>query len=142
VPFGAVTVSSETEAAQRLSVTTNAAAGYQIFVRQTQGLLGSGTAEIVPVDAANASPAAWAIPASARGAYGYHTTDSTLAGGSSRFAANNTYAKFETVSKEIANSDIPVTDETTDLVYKTQITNQQDAGAYDSSVMYIIVAVF
>ncbi len=142
VSFGALSVSAETEGAQRLSVTTNATAGYQIFVLQTQGLLGSGAAEIVSVDAANATPAAWAIPSSARGAYGYHTTDPTLAGGSSRFAADNTYAKFETAAKEIAYSAGPVTDETTDLVYKTQITNQQDAGIYGSSIVYIIVPVF
>jgi uncharacterized caspase-like protein len=106
-------------------------------------LLGfGGSAEIVPVDATNASPAAWSIPSAASGAYGYHTIDATLSGGSARFAADNTYAKFETAVKEIAYSSGPVTNETTDMVYKTQITNQQDAGAYDSKVIYIIVPVF
>ena len=143
VAFGAIPISTETEAAQRLAVTTNATAGYQVFVLQTQGLLGfGGSAEIVPVEATNASPAAWSIPSAARGAYGYHTADSTLAGGSTRFAADNTYAKFETAVKEVAYSGGPVTNETTDMVYKTQITNQQDAGTYDSRVVYIIVPVF
>ena len=101
-----------------------------------------GAAEISPVDAVNASPAAWALPSLALGAYGYHTTDAALAGGSTRFSANNTYAKFEIDPKEIAYSSAPVTNETTDVVYKTQVTDQQNAGLYDSKVIYIIVPVF
>lgn len=143
IPFGALSLNAEIEAAQRLSVTTNADSGYQIYTFQTQGFLGSsGSAEIVPVDAVNSSPAAWSIPAGASGAYGYHTADATLAGGSSRFAAHNTYAKFETGAKEIAYSSGPVTAETTDLVYKTEITNQQPAGTYTSTVVYVIVPTF
>ncbi len=140
IPFGSLSFDLETAAAQRLTVSSNATEGYQIFVFQTQGLLGQ--AEVVPVAATNEAPAAWAIPAGAAGAYGYHAGDDTLAGGSARFAPNNTYAKLEIAPKEIAFSSGPVTNEVTDIIFKTQITNQQEAGTYDSSIVYLVVPTF
>ena len=142
VAFGNLSFDAETEAAQRLSVTTNATEGYQVFLFQTQGLLRNGPSEILPVTATNASPAVWAIPGGAGGAYGYHAGDDTLAAGSVRFAPNNTYAKFETAPKEIAYSSGPVSAEATDVVFKTQVTNQQESGAYESNVIYIAVPTF
>lgn len=140
IPFGNLSFDAEVAAAQRLTVTTNATQGYQIFILQRQGLLGPG--EIAPVEAINEAPAAWAIPGGVSGAFGYHSGDATLAGGSTRFAPYNTYAKLETMPKEVAYSSVPVTNEITDIIFKTQITNQQEAGAYDSAVAYIIVPTF
>lgn len=140
VPFGDLALSAETELAQRLTVTTNAALGYQIFAYQRQGLIGS--TEISPVAAANEAPDAWAIAPSAAGAFGYHTGDDVLSGGSSRFAPNNTYARMESVPKEIAASSHPVGNESNDIIFKVQITPEQETGNYQTAIVYIIVPTF
>jgi hypothetical protein len=144
LPFGTLAIGSEIEGAQRATTTTDASNGYQIFVRQESGFLSNNGAEILGVTGTNATPSAWATgcPSSAAGCYGYHAGDDTLAGGSSRFLSNDTYAKIEDVSKEVVFSSVGVTDEVIDIVFKTQITNQQAAGTYDSTLMYIVVPVF
>lgn len=145
IPFGTLTVNAEIEAAQRLTVTTNAPNGYQIFLKETQQFqhTGYGAATVItPVSATNAAPAAWALASGAFGAYGYHAGDDTLSSGSTRFAVNNTYAKLESVAKEIAFASAPVTAEIVDTVYKVQITGQQEAGNYSTTIQYIIVPTF
>lgn len=144
IPFGTLAIGSEIEGAQRATTTTDASNGYQVFVRQESGFLSNNGAEIFGVTGTNASPSAWATgcPSSAAGCYGYHAGDDTLAGGSSRFLTDDTYAKLEDVSKEVVFSSVGVTDEVIDIIFKTQITNQQAAGTYDSTLMYIVVPVF
>lgn len=144
VDFGTLGFSTQVEAAQRLTVSTSAIEGYQIFVYQRQGLLNTiyGATEIVPVTATNSAPAAWAIPGGADGAYGYHAGDDSLAGGSARFSANNTYAQLDATAREIVYSSGPVTSEATDIVYKSEVTNQQVAGIYASRIVYIVVPTF
>ena len=140
VSFGDLTLSAETELAQRLTVTTNAAFGYQIFAYQRQGLI--GPTEIFPVAAINEAPEAWAIASGAAGAFGYHAGDDALSGGSPRFAPNNTYARMEPAPKEIAANSHPVGNESNDIVFKLQITPEQETGDYQTAVVYIIVPTF
>ena len=144
VGFGTLTVGSQITGAQRLIVTTSATNGYQVYVYQQQGLLGSGSAQISPITSTNTSPAAWntACLSTVSGCYGYHTTDSVLSGGSTRFSANDTYAQFESAADEIVYNSGPVTNDTNDLIFKTQITNQQQAGTYSGSIFYIVVPSF
>ena len=141
IDFGTLTVGTETEGAQRLTVTTNAASGYQIFIYERQELLAAGGESIDPINATNSSPAAWPADPSP-GGYGYHAGDDTLSGGSTRFLVDDRYAQFETEMKEIAYSSIAVDSESTDMVFKVEITNQQEAGEYSSEVVYICVPVF
>lgn len=140
VPFGDLILGAETTLAQRFTVTTNALFGYQIFAYQRQGL--TGPAEIVPVLATNEAPDAWSIPPSAAGAFGYHAGDDALSGGSPRFAPDNTYAKLESVPKEIAANSHPVGNESNDIVFKVQVTSEQEAGNYQAAIVYIIVPTF
>lgn len=147
IPFGTLSFDTETEAAQRLTVDTNATEGYQIFIFERQGFLHSAysAVEIDAVTGTNASPTGWSTGcvSSASGCYGYHAGDDSLDSGSTRFAANNTYAQFSTTTaEEIAFNSGPVTSEATDIVFKTKITNQQEAGDYSSSVVYIVVPTF
>jgi len=44
--------------------------------------------------------------------------------------------------KEVAYSSISVTDDVTDLIFKMEITNQQEAGDYNSEIVYIAVPTF
>ena len=55
---------------------------------------------------------------------------------------DNTYAQFTAAAEEIAFSSGPVTNESTDIVFKTQINNQQETGSYNSTAVYIVVPVF
>ncbi len=139
VNFGSLPFGSAVAVAQRATVTTNAASGYTIFVFQTQGLL--GPIEIPPIPYTNASPGPWGVGA-ATGAYGYHSTDATLSGGSTRFAVDNTYSKLESAAREVVYSSGPVTGEINDLVFKTEVTQMQPAGAYVGYITYIVVPVF
>jgi len=142
VNFGTLNIGTEIEGAQKLTVSTNATNGYQILVYGRQNLLSAGGEAIDSIAATNESPASWPIDPSP-GGYGYHAGDDTLSGGSSaRFSPNNTYAKFETTMKEIAYSSISVTDDVTDLIFKMEITNQQEAGDYSSEIVYIAVPTF
>ena len=144
IPFGNLAFGNEVKAAQRLLVTTNATEGYQIFVLERQSFINDQADQISPVDATNVSPAAWAsaCTATSSGCYGYHAGDDTLFGGSTRFSPNDTYAKFEGDIREIAYSSSPVASDTTDMIFKTQVTNRQEPGSYSSSILYIVVPTF
>ena len=145
VPFGSLLEGSSALGAQRLTVTTNASQGYEVFSYATQGFVGAGTAEIPPVAGTNNSPLGWTTGCSSgsTGCYGYHTSEAVLSGGSTRFAANDTFAKFSTSSPdEIAYSSGPSSSRSTDVVYKTEIHAQQVADAYSTNVVYIVVPTF
>ena len=146
VPFGSLSIDTETEGAQRLTATTNSADGYKIFVFERQGFLHSAYVgvEIAEVTGTNSSPSAWATGcvSSAAGCYGYHPGDDTLSSGSTRFSADDTYAKLTSTAEEIAFNSGPVASEVTDVIFKSQITNQQKAGDYTSNIVYIIVPTF
>ncbi len=144
VSFGALlpATSSDVIGANQLIVNTNAPNGYRVYAFSTQQLLSDEGAAIPYVSSTNASPAAWSIGTST-GAFGYHTTDPTLSGGNpTRFAADNTYAAFTNTGDEIAYSAGPVASDTTDFVYRLQISPSQDAGNYSTSVGYVVAVYF
>ncbi len=140
IAFDNLNFDTEYAAAQRLIVTANATQGYQIFILEQQGLV--GPSEIMPVEATNEAPLPWAIPPAAAGAFGYHAGDDVLAGNSPRFAPDNTYAKLETAAKEVAFRSGPATNRVTDVIFKTQVTNQQEAGSYQAAIAYVAVPIF
>ena len=146
VPFGELSIGTETEGAQRLTATTNSADGYKIFVFERQGFLHSAYVgvEIAEVTGTNSSPTAWetGCVSSETGCYGYHPGDDVLSSGSTRFSADDTYAKLTSTAEEIAFNSGPVASEVTDIVFKSKITNQQKAGDYTSNIVYIIVPTF
>lgn len=146
IPFGTWTsadLGAVREAAQRLTVSTNAAEGYQIFVSQRGGLKHEGYTTVIPsVTGTNASPTAWATGCStaATGCFGYHAGDDDLLSSSTRFAVNDTYASLETNTlREIAFASSPITNEITDIIFKLKLTALQSAGPYELSLVYVIV---
>ena len=144
IPFGELNIGTETEAAQRMTITTSAQNGYQIFAFERQEFLGSGSIAIPEVTGSNASPSAWSTgcQASAKGCYGYHAGDDSLANSSTRFSANDTYAAFTGTTAEIAFDSAAVTTSTIDMVYKVEVSNIQESGDYSTDVVYIIVPTF
>lgn len=145
VPFGTLPINSSVEAAQRFTVTANGAGGYSIYTFQNQGLLGALGNEIDPVAATNDTPLGWSPDAcalSAAGCYGYHAGDDLLSGGSNRFTADDTYARFTSAAKEIVYNGGPATEEKTDIVYRVYVRNVQESDSYTGNIVYIIVPVF
>ena len=142
VSFGTLIPGIDAIAIQRFNISTNAGTGYQLFAYNSQNLASNNGSEILPVSSLNSAPSAW--PSSIDpSAFGYHTGDDTLSGASpSRFAPNNTYAKFETNMQEVSYSEIPVSDEIIDLVFRANITENQAAGDYETNIVYILVPSF
>lgn len=144
VPFGTLGIGTELEAAHTLTVSTSATNGYKILAFERQGFMSNQGATIDPVTGTNPAPLSWSsgCPGSMAGCYGYHSGEDVLDGGSTRFSANDTYAQFSQTPYEVAYSATPVTDKETNMVYKVLARNVQDAGEYESSLVYIAVPVF
>jgi len=144
IAYGTLPVDTMRTAAYQLSVTANATEGYQIFVYNPQALTSSGGSTIAPVSASNTAPVAWgtACDSGATGCFGYHVGDDTLSEGSARFAPNDTYAALETTPREVAYSSVPVTSDTTMVIYRVLARSLQPAGRYATQLTYLIVPVF
>lgn len=143
VPFGSLAIGSPLEAAHRLTVSTNSERGYKIYAFQRQTFQGNG-GDIDPVSGTNASPSAWAsgCTGDSDGCYGYHTGEDVLEGGSTRFAANDTFAQFTGSPQEIAYSGGPATNKKTDIVYKVEAHTTLGPGDYSTNLVYIVTPVF
>jgi len=143
VPFGSLPLATEYTAAQRLTVDTNATDGYQILMFADSQLINTYGQNINPITGTNASPVSWSTgcASGAVSCFGYHLTDSTLSGGSTRFAPPDTYAQLDTVPLEVMYSSVPV-NESSDILYKVEITDQQPSGDYQTNLTYIAVPVF
>lgn len=143
IPFGSISTSSPLEAAQRLTLSTNAVVGYIVRMYQTQQLSKDNNRSIPLVSGTNASPLAWSIPTGQSGAYGYHTTDATLGDSlATRFADNDTYAQLDGTAREVAYSSIPIANDSTDIVFKLELTSTQMAGVYNNTLVYIVTPIF
>lgn len=142
VDFDNLTLQPQKIGIQRFSVSTNAESGYQLFVLQRSPLVSSNGADIDPVPFTNEAPNAWPA-AQTPSAFGYHAGDDTLSGVSpSRFAGDDTYARFDTQMKEIGFSPIPVANEIVNFVFRIESGTMQEAGDYETSIVYILVPTF
>ena len=146
VPFGTVLIGTAgVKAAQRFTISTDATEGYSMFVKASGPLVSSYGTSVPSVLGTNASPSAWASGCltSASGCFGYHTTDASLAGGSTRFTANDTYASFSTTSlQEVLYNAGPVTNDVNDVIYRVEAHQSLTAGGYTTNVEYILVPIF
>jgi hypothetical protein len=142
MPFGQLAFDVPLSGAQSLYISTNAESGYQLFTKQTSELINNAGYSIAPVSGTNDSPTGWPTEAGTS-AFGYHTSDATLSGvWPSRFASNNTYARFESELREVGYSALPVENDRVDLVYRLKTSSQQGAGEYQTSIEYIVVPVY
>ena len=144
VAFGSLPFNTEVDAAQRLTVTTDASQGYKVFVFERQSLTNELSSTIDPVSASNASPASWASSCliAAESCYGYHAGEDVLDGGSTRFAADDTYARFEGEPQEVAFTTGPATSRETDIIYRIEARAGEQSGNYESAIAYIVVPTF
>lgn len=144
IPFGSFTANTTKDAAYRFTIATDATEGYQLYVFSRQALLSNQGATIDAVAATNAAPAGWATACAsgAAGCFGYHASDDTLAGGSTRFSPNDSFAALESTPREVAQSSLPTTGDQVDVVYRVTTRSLQEAGQYSTDLVYIVVPVF
>lgn len=146
VDFGTLAEGVPTNAAQRLTITTNGTEGYRVYLYQRQEFLSELSARIDPVDGTNDAPAAWTsgCGVEAFGCFGYHSGDDVLDGGveATRFAANDTYAEATSTPHTIAFHNGPANNQSTDIVYRIETRNGQDNGEYTTSLVYIAAPIF
>jgi len=144
VPFGTLPLGTSVIGAQRLSVTTNAASGYELYAFDDSPLTNNVGQTLPPIPASNASPLPWAsaCTATSTACYGYHSGSSVLSGGSTRFAPNDSYAGFSTSSAEVGYASSPTTSSTVDMVYRAQVGTTQPDGTYSDNVVYVIAPTF
>jgi len=143
IDFGTLKLNNDSEVAQQITVDTNSEEGYQVYKYIDQQLLNSIGEQIQPITSTNAAPEGWntACLSSAVSCSGYHTTDATLAGPSSRFSPIDSYAALSTDLSEIMHSSVPTVD-VENIVYRIKIGSTQPVGDYTTNITYIVVPVF
>ncbi len=144
IAFGSVPFDTNYEAAHRFSIDTNATEGYQILVF-TRDDLTNTYGDIIPnITTTNPAPAGWSTGCAtlAKGCFGYHSGDDILGAGSTRFSPNDSYARFSsTTPQEVFYSSIP-TNETFDMIYRIRVGEMQQAGDYQTSIVYLALPIF
>lgn len=143
ITFGSLSVGVPTNVAHRLTVTTNAPSGYQLYTFERQDL-SAGGATINDVWGTNEAPLSWnaGCSATSTGCFGYHSGDNTLSDGSTRFLINDTFSALTGTLAEIAYNSGPVDNEVIDLIYRISVTENQPGGNYEADLVYIAVPSF
>jgi hypothetical protein len=142
IAFGSIPTGNTYEAIHRLTITTNATEGYQLLMYAGGQLTNQYGDVIEPITATNNAPAGWNTACNGvTSCFGYHTTDATLRGGSTRFAPEDSYAALSVAPQEIMYSSVPTSD-THDIIYRISVPDDQPAGDYETNIMYISVPVF
>ena len=143
INFGFIPINTPWYAAHRVTLDTNATEGYRVLMYARQQLLNNYGTAINSITGTNALPTSWAIGclATAPGCMGYHTTDATLASGSTRFSPLDSYAGLETTPREIMYSSLPARD-VHDIVYKVSVTQLQPATTYETEIVYLAVPTY
>lgn len=144
VSFGTLIIASSVTAAQRLSVSTNATNGYELYALQDAPLTDAHGDNVPGVAGTNSSPLPWtsACSSSSSGCYGYHPGSPVLAGGSTRFAPDDSYAALTSQAAEVGFGAFPTTGSTMDIVYRLQIAGTQGNGSYQNNIIYVAAPSF
>lgn len=128
-----------------LTTSTNAYNGYTIYGRNT-GLLTSGSNTIPAFSNPNSAPTTW----SGTG-FGYTTDDSSLAGGTAdrftnggpKHAGFTTSAPGDPVADHtVVVEDTAISNEQFTVTYRVTGDSGTKAGAYTSTVVYVVVPVY
>lgn len=145
IDFGQdVTASANGISAHDLTATTNAAGGYTVYVRHTGQLTNGAGDTIDNHTGTNAAPTAF--PAAGTEAWGYTTDDAVLeAVAVDRFtsAGGDKWAGFTTSNEEVMyNAAAVPSSETQRVGHQVGIDATTEAGTYQSTIVYTVVATF
>ena len=129
VPFGSVAAGATSWGSQTLTVSTNAANGYTLYVRDSQDLTNPNTDTIRDQAGTPGSPEDFDGSAS-QSSFGYTADGTGVVFGSNKWAGltqTNTAICIETAA---INADA------THVEYKVQISNTQEPGTYTTVIIY------
>jgi hypothetical protein len=138
-----VTTSANGIAGHNLNVSTNAQAGYTVYLRHTGLLTNESSDTITNHSGTNASPSAF--PAAGTEAWGYTTEDATLGGGTAdRFTTGGGFAGFTTTNEEVMDNlnATPGAGDNNEIAVQVGVASSTEAGTYQSTVIYTLVATF
>lgn len=144
IDFGnAVTSVANGVSAHQLDVTTNASGGYVVYIRHTGDLTNAATDTITSHTGTNGTPTAF--PAAGTEAWGYTTDDSSLTGGTAnRFTtAGNVWAGFTTTNQPVMdNPSASAGTDTNNVAHQVGYSTSTEAGDYQTTIVYTIVATY
>ena len=130
-------------AGHNLNVATNATAGYTVFVRHTGLLTNESSDTITNHTGTNGTPSAF--PAAGTEAWGYTTEDATLGGGTAnRFTTAGGFAGFTTSNEEVMDELVATAGSgtNTEVAFQVGVASSTEAGTYQSTVIYTLVATY
>ncbi|HEX9594757.1 MAG TPA: hypothetical protein VF996_01345 [Candidatus Saccharimonadales bacterium] len=140
----AVTSSANGVSAHELDVTTNASGGYVVYLRHTGDLVNTSSDTITVHTGTNGTPSSF--PAAGTEAWGYTTDDSTLTGGTAdRFttAGGDLWAGFTTSNAPVMdNPSATAGTDTNSVAHQVGISTSTEAGDYQTTIIYTIVATY
>ncbi|MFI5240421.1 MAG: hypothetical protein ACHQUB_01810 [Candidatus Saccharimonadia bacterium] len=141
IPFGSVTTASNGLVCQSLSIATNAANGYTVYVRYT-GKPTSGSNTIADWTGTNNSPTAFS--AAGTEAYGYTTSDFALnvANGAVNRFQSDLWAAMTTTNAEVSYSSTGLTTKTVSIGHQVGISGTTKPGTYTTTIIYTCTPVY
>ncbi len=138
VVLGHLNVSVIGGGAQDLSVSTNAASGFTVYLKTTgttpNAFRTSSGATVADVSGTHASPSA--SPAAGTAGFGYTTDDATIAFGS------NKWAKLTTADDTVMVAGAGVTSKSTCTGFQATVASSTTAGSYITPIVYTAVPNF
>ncbi|KKQ63643.1 MAG: hypothetical protein US85_C0015G0025 [Candidatus Shapirobacteria bacterium GW2011_GWF1_38_23] len=148
VIFGSLALSGFNQLGQRLSCVTNAPGGYVVTVHEAGVMKNVNTATTIPDTLCNGgnctptSATAWATPSTARSEFGYTMTNigssiPFVPGQFKPFGIGNANAQ-----PIMLKTSIPSTTESANVCYRLSITTVQEAGDYESKIVYTATSTF
>jgi hypothetical protein len=156
IQFGTLAVSASTTAAQDLTVTTNAANGFVVTLKQDQNLTSNTGADIdlFKDGAATAVPTAWTTPLATLGTeatyghFGITSDDTDLNGGEFTSGGGRKYAGDFNAARQVFSHTAPSDGTTQDIGkarigFKIQISALQEAAKdYTNRIIYVATPTF
>lgn len=148
VIFGSLALSSFNQLGQRLSCVTNAAGGYVVTVHENAVMKNVGTATTITDTGCNGNgctitnATTWTSPSISKSEFGYTMTN---IGSSIPFVAGNFkpfgigYANAQPI---MLKTSIPSTTESANICYRLSVTTTQEAGDYESKIIYTATSTF
>ncbi len=138
VSLGHLTSAAVAGAAQDLTLATNAANGFTVYIRTSgttpNSFRTSGGATVADVSGTNASPGA--APVAGTAGFGYTSSDASTA------FTSNTWAKLTNTDSAVLIGTAGTTSKSRCVGYGVAIAATSTAGSYSSSVVYTAVPSF
>jgi hypothetical protein len=163
VPFGSIAISSFTNAAQSLEVSTNAVGGYAVTAQENYPIKKTGTSTTIadtPGDSGTAtygSPNKWTLTTTKGFGYGLAYIGKVVGSGSVSFSNATSNGSCDGSSfcakqfADLSNSEPAQTilsssgvadSENINVCYRIIVSSTQAAGDYDNNVVYTATATF